>query len=56
MLALFLIGNIFAQEEGTLAPATTNEPTINPRINGFCWSCGVANNVTVSIIQYNNKV
>ena len=54
-LSLFLITKTFGQEDiGTVAaiePTTEGPTTINPRINGFCWSCGVKNNVTVSFMQ-----
>ena len=55
LLSLFLITKALAQEDiGTVAaiePTTEGPTTINPRINGFCWSCGVKNNVTVSFMQ-----
>ena len=51
IFSLILITKAFAQEDTTVAaiePTTEGPTTINPRINGFCWSCGVKNNVTVS--------
>lgn len=53
IFSLILITKVFAQEDATVAaiePTTEGPTTINPRINGYCWSCGVKNNVTVSFI------
>ena len=50
--SLLMITKAFAQEDGgtvaAIEPTTEGPTTINPRINGFCWSCGIRNNVTVS--------
>ena len=53
IFSLILITKAFAQEDTTVAaiePTTEGPTTINPRINGYCWSCGVKNNVTVSFM------